>query len=118
MINKFLIFLSKFKSYKNHHKVYLVVSLNDAIEIPSESQPDWYFLQKIRDYHCTCQMGMRRQGSCVHVQCALYGATMSVEDKHKFKRTETMLGHNNFKNTFDSNSEDDAEQGEEYFHGK
>lgn len=109
-------FLAKYKSYKNHHKVYLVISVNEAVEDANQSEPDWFFQQKVRDYFCTCQNGRRLQGSCVHVQCALYGATLTVDQKVKFKRTESMLSTENFKNTFES--DDDAEQGEEYLNGE
>ena len=94
-----------------------MISRQDAVEIPNESDPDWYFQQKIRDYYCTCQNGRRLQGSCVHVQLVLYGATLTIADKKKFKRTDSMLSTTNFTNRFDSESEDDAENGEEYLNG-
>lgn len=110
---------SKYKSMKNEHKVFLVVSLKEAKQNEDDLEPDWFFRQKIRAYQCSCQNGRRLQGSCVHVQCALYGATLNAEQKRKFKRKESILGSETFKNTFNcSKEEDEAEEGEEYFRGE
>ena len=74
-------------------------------------EPDWFFKQKVRDYYCSCQNGKRKQGSCVHVQVALFGATLSVKEKEKYVRKESILSTTNFQNRFPL---DDAEEGEEY----
>ena len=109
---------SKYKSFKSEHKVFLIISLKDVEENPEEQEPDWFFRQKLRDYYCTCQNGQRKQGSCVHVQVALYGATLTLEEKERFRRKQSLLSSDTFKNTFDGVLDDEAEEGEEYLSGK
>ena len=97
---------------KNQHFVYVVISKANEEKSLTEREPDWFFRQRIKDYICSCQNGRRLQGSCVHVQAAIYGATLSIEEKNQFVRKKSTLNTENFKSTFDDDY--DAEEGEEY----
>lgn len=54
----------------------------------------------------------------MHVQVALFGATLSKVEKESYKRSISTLGTDNLKNTFpdedNSDDNDDAEEGEDY----
>lgn len=103
------------------HKVYIVVALRSEKEEEEafkkdHSEPDWFFSERIPDYHCSCQMGKRRQGTCVHIQSVIQGATLTLAEKKQFRRSYSILKTDNFRRkvAFDEN---DAEEGEEYLEG-
>ena len=83
---------------------------------------DWFFRSKVRQWLCSCQAGSRTNGSCVHVQAALFGATLTEEEKKGYKRSITTLGIDNIKKTIslpeayehDTDNDEEPNEGEEY----
>ena len=65
-------------------------------------------------------MGKRRQGTCVHIQIALFSATLSVAEKRRYKRAETILQSDNFRKKLLNNADlaGDPIEGEEILEGE
>ena len=65
--------LIRFKVPSRHHgstyTVFIVYSSKAENELEKilNDNPDSFFLNRIIDYCCTCQVGLRSLGSCVHV---------------------------------------------------
>ena len=85
---------SKYNSLEKMHKVVIVCSKTDVPHNPI--RPDFYYQNKIRDFMCTCQCGLRSLGRCVLTQVAIQGAKISNSDKLNFRRNFVTLGQYNF----------------------
>ena len=94
-----------------HHTVWIIISKDKPVQ---NDHPDWFFKSKVRQWLCSCQAGSRTNGSCVHVQAALYGATLLGNEKDFFKRSITTLGTDNYKNTIGTQNDDEPSEGEDF----
>ena len=65
-------------------------------------RPDHYYRQKIRDYICSCAVGLRRLGSCVHIQ-------ISINDKKNFQPSFSALGTDNFMAKYEQSDDEEEE---------
>ena len=104
-----VIFLSQYRTIESDHKVYLVVSSKEAIK-DANADPDFFFQQRVPDYHCSCQMGKRRQGTCVHIQVALFAAKLTVAEKRRYKKAQSILKKENYMQKFEEEDNGDCEE--------
>ena len=99
---------SKYCSLVQYHKVFIVCSKQND-DSQQHIRPDYYYRQKIRDYICSCGVGLRQQGSCVHIQTVLYGAQISINDKKNFQRSFSALGADNFMAKYEQSVDEEEE---------